>query len=61
MSEAAPFYTIDELKKRQSISTVIFWKYRPIDGRAFEELAENGITQIELLESPDQFDMTADL
>jgi sugar phosphate isomerase/epimerase len=58
MSEAAPFYTIDELKKRQSISTVIFWKYRPIDGRAFEELAENGITQIELLESPDQFDMT---
>jgi sugar phosphate isomerase/epimerase len=58
MSEAAPFYTIDALKKRQSISTVIFWKYRPIDGRAFEELAENGITQIELLESPDQFDMT---
>jgi sugar phosphate isomerase/epimerase len=46
------------LKKRQSISTVVFWKYRPVDGRAFEELAEAGITQIELLETTDQFDMT---
>ncbi len=58
MTEEMQFYTIDELKKRQSISTVLFWKYRPIDRRAFEELAENGITQIELLESPDQFDMS---
>jgi sugar phosphate isomerase/epimerase len=58
MAEKGQFYTLDALKKRQSISTVIFWKYRPIDAQAFEDLAENGITQIELLETPDQFDMT---
>ncbi|MEW6334556.1 MAG: TIM barrel protein [Thermodesulfobacteriota bacterium] len=58
MPENESFYTLDALMKRQSISTVVYWKYRPVDGRAFEELAKNGITQVELLESPDQFDMT---
>ena len=58
MTEEMQFYTIDELKNRQSISTVLFWKYRPVDAQAFEELAGNGITQIELLESPEQFDMS---
>jgi sugar phosphate isomerase/epimerase len=58
MAEKGQFYTLDALKKRQSISTVIFWKFRPVDGRAFEELAGNGITQVELLETSDQFDMS---
>jgi sugar phosphate isomerase/epimerase len=58
MSADAKFYTVDEIKDRQSMSTVVFWKYRPIGERAMEELARHGIKKIELLESPEQFDMT---
>ncbi|MCX5906567.1 MAG: TIM barrel protein, partial [Deltaproteobacteria bacterium] len=39
------------------MSTVVFWKYRPIDERAIAELARHGIERVELLESPEQFDM----
>jgi sugar phosphate isomerase/epimerase len=58
MNRRGPFYTVEELKQRQSMSTVVFWKYRPIDERAIEELARHGMTRIELLESPEQFDMS---
>ncbi len=51
-------YSADEIEKRQSISTLVFHGYRPVAERALAELAHNGIQQIELLESPDQFDMT---
>jgi hypothetical protein len=43
MSANAKFYTVDEIKDRQSMSTVVFWKYRPIGERAMEELARHGI------------------
>lgn len=58
MSSQDPFYTTEELKRRQSMSTLVFWKYRPIDERAINELAARGIRRIELLESPEQFDMS---
>jgi sugar phosphate isomerase/epimerase len=58
MSSQDPFYTVEELKRRQSMSTLVFWKYRPIDERAISELAARGIRRIELLESPEQFDMS---
>ena len=40
------------------MSTVVFWKYRPIGERTLGELVRNGITKIELLESREQYDMT---
>jgi len=58
MSRQGQFYTTDDLKSRQSMSTVVFWKYRPIGERALEELARHGIKRVELLESPEQFDMS---
>jgi sugar phosphate isomerase/epimerase len=51
------FYTVEELRKRLSISTLVFWEYRPIGQSSLEELARRGIRSIELLESPEQFDM----
>ncbi len=35
------FYTAEELRKRLSISTLIFWEYRPIGQSALEELARH--------------------
>ena len=52
------FYTADELRERLSISTLVFWQFRPIGIRALEDLAASGIRRIELLQSPEQFDMT---
>ncbi len=57
MNEVNKFYTEEEIRKRLSISTYLFWKYRPIGERSLTELARYGITQIELLESREQFDM----
>ena len=51
-------YTVDEIRERQSISTLVFEGYRPVGEGALQELAANGLHQIELLESPEQFDMT---
>jgi sugar phosphate isomerase/epimerase len=51
-------YSADDIGKRQSISTLVFHGYLPVAERALAELARHGIGQIELLESPDQFDMT---
>ena len=51
-------YTADEIAARQSISTLVFEGYRPVGEGALRELAAHGLHQIELLESPEQFDMT---
>ena len=51
-------YTAQEIRDRLSISTFVFWGHRPIDKGAFDELSRHGITRIELLESPEQFNMT---
>lgn len=51
------FYTVEEIKGRLSISTAVFGEYRPIGEQTLKELARNGITSIELFESPEQFDM----
>ncbi len=56
--KANRFYTVEEITGRMSMSTVVFWRYRPIGEDALRELARHGITRIELLESPEQFDMT---
>jgi len=57
MSEGNGFYTEEEIRKRLSVSTYLFWEYQPIGERSLTELARHGITQIELLESREQFDM----
>jgi sugar phosphate isomerase/epimerase len=44
-------------RNKLSISTLVFWEYRPIGQSTLEELARHGIRRIELLESPEQFDM----
>jgi len=51
------FYTAEELRERLSISTIVFWKNRPIEQGTLKELADCGIRKIELLQSPEQFDM----
>jgi sugar phosphate isomerase/epimerase len=57
IGDAGAFYTAEELRERLSISTLVFWQYRPIGQSTLEELAASGIRRIELLESPEQFDM----
>ena len=57
MGHGDGFYTVEQLRKRLSISTLVFRQYRPVGPRALEELARCGIGRIELLESPEQFDM----
>jgi len=53
----SPFYTIQEIEERLSISTLVFRGYRSICEASLAELAENGISRIELIESPEQYDM----
>ena len=57
MNEADQFYTVEEIRNRLSISTFVFWAYRPISENVFQELADHGIRKIELFESREQFDM----
>jgi len=52
------FYSAAEIRERLSISTLVFWEHRPIAEDSLAELAHAGIRKIELLESPQQFDMT---
>jgi len=52
------FYRVDELRERLSISTLVFHQFRPVGEHALRELERNGITRIELLDSPEQFDLT---
>lgn len=58
MSKKSGFWTEAEIRGRLSMSTLVFYKYRPICERSLKTLTENGIRQIELLESPEQYDMT---
>ena len=58
MSDQQGFFTAEEIKQRLSISTLVFHGYRPIGEDALEELARHGIRRIELLESPEQYDLT---
>jgi sugar phosphate isomerase/epimerase len=57
MAAGNGFFTVDEITSRLSMSTVVFWQFRPIGEEALRELARHGITRTELLESPEQFDM----
>ena len=57
MSKKDAFYTAEEIRKRLSISTLVFWHYRPVGEHALRECARLGIKRIELLQSPEQFDM----
>ena len=58
MDDGSGFYTVDELRERLSISTAAFLRHRPIGESALGDLTRCGIRRIELLESPEQFDMT---
>ena len=57
MSGEGAFVTAEQVRKRLSISTLVFWRFRPIGERTLQECARLGIRRIELLESPEQFDM----
>jgi len=57
MSLQDSFYPEEEIRKRLSISTLVFHGYRPLGEGTLEELIRHGIRRIELLESPEQFDM----
>jgi sugar phosphate isomerase/epimerase len=57
MKGADGFYTAGEIRSRLSVSTLAFWQYRPIGPSTLGELCRCGLRQIELLESPEQFDM----
>ena len=52
------YYTADEIKQRLSISTLVFNGYRPFSEESLGELVRNNITRIELVESPDQYDLS---
>ena len=52
------FYSVSELRGRLSLSSIIFLGFEPVCERSLEKLALAGIKNIELLESPEQFDMT---
>lgn len=58
MTAQDSFYTAEEIRERQSISTLVFYGFRPLGEGALAELAQHGLRRIELLESPDQYDMT---
>ena len=57
MSNRDSFFTLEEIRQRLSISTLVFDGFRPIGEAALEELARHGIRSIELIESPEQYDL----
>ena len=57
MRKESDYYSAAEIRRRLSISTLVFQGYRPLCEAALEELAEHGICRIELVESPDQYDL----
>lgn len=58
MTEPVNYYTADEIRQRLSISTLVFQGYRPFGDESMQELVKNNITRIELVESPDQYDLS---
>ena len=57
MNRGNDFWMEDEIRKQLSISTLVFFQFKPICERTLAELTSNGIYRIELLESPEQYDM----
>ena len=57
MSEEDACFTAEQVRKRLSISTLVFWCFRPVGERSLQECARLGIRRIELVESREQFDM----
>ena len=51
-------YSKKDISERLSISTLVFYQYCPVCERSLQYLIRNGIHKIELLECPEQFDMT---
>ena len=52
MNDQPGSFTVEEIKRRLSISTLVFHGYRPSGEAALEELARHDIDRIELLEVP---------
>ena len=50
-------YTEEEIRRRQSVSTLVWWCHRPISAETMAELFQRGLGRIELLESPEQFNL----
>ena len=49
---------LNEIKERTSMSTYFLYNYAPLDGKALKQISKAGIRKIELLESPQQYDMS---
>jgi sugar phosphate isomerase/epimerase len=47
-----------DIRRRLSISTYVFYGFRPVSESALSELASQGIRRIELCESPEQFTLS---
>ena len=58
-SQADRFYTVEEIRNRLSISTIAFWRYRPVGPNVLQELVDLGKGKIELGETRERF-ATAD-
>ena len=58
MAETNDYFSSTEIRQRLSISTLVFRGYRPFGEQALEQLANDNITRIELVESPDQYDLS---
>jgi len=52
------YYTAEKIQERMSISTLVFQGYRPFGEEALQELVDEGIRRIEIVESPDQYDLS---
>lgn len=57
MSRTSGHYTAQDLRQRLSISTLVFRGFRALGEGALLALAQAGIRRVELLESPEQYDM----
>lgn len=57
MKNESSIWTEAEIRERLSISTIVFYRHRPLCEATLTELTKRGIYRIELLESPEQFDM----
>ena len=56
--ETSEFYSVQEIRERLSISTLVFRSYKPLCEKSLSEFYNNGIKFIELIESPEQYDLS---
>jgi sugar phosphate isomerase/epimerase len=49
---------VEAIRGRCAISTIVFWGFQPVEEKALGRIADAGIGKIELLESPEQFDLS---